>query len=234
MKKRADQPIRDERIDRETSAVFAVRLPWMMAMQGIVLLVKVLPGSPLEGWWLDALALGTALLSVLIWRTVKDLWGEQDEVLREMTQEGDSIALCLMLFVVVGGGLAAMLVKGDVDAGCAVSFLPLLVVGVSALAAFISRGLLVPKPSHPKGDGRKRSLLQRLFTNLLTAAVIAGIVYLATRQQEDAWPKAMLSGAMWFLFDLPMTAAMDRISQRRADKAVKKAEGADEDASGDA
>lgn len=228
------QPILDERIGKETNAIAAAWQPWMLAMQGVLLLVKLLPGSPAGDWWLDALALAVSLLTVLLWRTVRGLWGEKDEVLRELVRDGDALAVCLHALTLILGTAGTMLARGSLSGGAALSCLPLLIVGAGLLWTGIRRGLHVPA-AHPDRDvPRSERLLRALMRNLLTAAVITALLWLLTRSEEDALRRAVACGLMWFVIDPLAEALLYRISQRRADKALAEAEGANDDEEGDA
>lgn len=237
MKKNAAQPIRDERIDRATNDYMAALLPWMMALQGLILLLKLLPDTPLAGWWLDALALGAAALTALIWRTVKGLWGQRDEVLDEIARQGDSAVLLVQVVIAVFGALAALLAAGSVEtinAGYLLSALPLLPLSVCTVLHSTGKGLYPPSARPQKGESRSRRVWRGLAAQGITAAITAGLIWLINRHEPGAWKRALLVGAMCLVVEPLLDAAIRRISEKQADKAVAEAEGANEDEAADA
>ena len=237
MKKKEIQPIRDERIDRAANDFFAAQLPWMMSLQGVILLVKFMPDTPMAGWWLDAVAVCAAALTVLIWRTAKGLWGARDEVLDEIARQGDSAALLMQVLTTVLGALVAMLTSGSIEAldiGYVLSALPLLPLSVCTVVHFTGKGLYVPAARPQRSESRGRSMWKGIAAKGLSAAVTAGLIWLINRHEPDAWKRALLVGAICFVAEPLFDAAIRRISGKQADKAVMEAEGADEDETADA
>lgn len=232
--KHTERPILDERIGKATNAIVAAWQPWMLAMQGVLLLVKLLPGSALGDWWLDALALTAGLLTVLLWRTARGLWGEKDEVLRELIRDGDALAVGLHALMLILGAAGAMIAQGRLSGGAALSCVPLLPLGAWLLFTGVRRGLHVPATQPPRDMPRAERLLRALMRNLLTATVITATLWLFTRSEEDALRRAVACGLAWFVIDPLAEALLYRISQRRADKALADAEGADGDEESDA
>ena len=232
--KHTEQPILDERIARETNAIVAAWQPWMLAMQGALLLVKLLPGSPVGDWWLDALAMAVSLLTVLIWRTCRGLWGEKDEVLRELVRDGNALAVGLHALALILGAAGEMIAQSSLSGGVALSCLPLLPLSAWLLFTSVRRGLHVPATQPPRDMPRGERLLRALMRNLLTAAVITVTLWLFTRSEADALRRAVACGLAWFMIDPLVEALLHRISRRQADKALAEAEGADEDEADDA
>lgn len=227
-------PLLDERINKETSALYARLLPWMLMMQGVVLLLKLLPDSPLPVWQLDAALLAVGALTAVLWRSIRGLWNARDEVLCELATEADSTACVLMMLFAFLAALCGMLFDSAGFTGYAVSAAPTLLSGGFMLVKTIRNGLYLPDPRRPVDEGRGRSLLRRGVGAVCTAAGIAAALCALTWSEKGALTKEdvlreAFSGVLVVCVDALVSPWISKISQRRADQIVRDAEGAEED-----
>lgn len=223
--KQVNKPIRDERITRKTNSLAAKLLPLMLALQGIVLIGKLLLG----GWrycLLDVLALlvGGGLAAILL--TVKGVWRAPDEALREIRDAQLSYAFSAMFAVLIFGEFVCVMVDEAHYAWYVptviVWFVPALILTVTV----IRRGLY-----HWGGEKAEMSGKKRLAISTAIGALFFGIVMGA----EDCFvngafePKGLLTvfgmAAGWGVMFYLLMTLMLKLGGKQADKEVAEAEG---------
>lgn len=223
--RKLSKPIRDERITRKTNALVAKLLPMMLALQGIVLIVKLLLG----GWrycLLDVLALlvGGGLAVVLL--TVKGVWRAGDEALREIRNSCLNSAFGAMFAVLIVGEFICVMVDEAHVAWYAptviVWFVPALILTVT----LIRRGLYQWGGEKAEQSGKKR-----LAVSTAIAALVFGIVMGAEKCFVDGAfePKGLLTvfgmAASWGVMFYLLMSLMLKLGGKQADKEVAEAEG---------
>lgn len=223
--KNVNRPMQDERITRKTNALVAKLLPMMLALQGIVLIVKLLLG----GWrycLLDVLALlvGGGLAAILL--TMKGVWRAGDEALREIRDSCLNSAFGAMFAVLILGEFICVMVDEAHFMWYAptviVWFVPALILTVT----LIRRGLY-----HWGGEKAEKSGKKRLAVSTAIAALVFGIVMGAEKCFVDGAfePKGLLTvfgmAVSWGVLFYLVMVLMLKLGGKQADKEVAEAEG---------
>lgn len=104
--------MRDERIEKRSNTLAAQMLPVMLALQLIVLVVKIALGG-LAYCLLDSIALAVGGVFAAVMLTVKGVWRAEDEALRDIRDRVLSRAFLWMFVVLLVGELVCMLLDPD-------------------------------------------------------------------------------------------------------------------------
>ncbi len=217
--------IMDERITKETNAL-AANVFWLtLILQAIVLAAKLLLGAALRVCILDIAVLAVGFVGMILFRSIKGLWGAKDEALREIEQAG-----LAQLFIT----MFAMLLIGEfllvfMDEENLLWYMPFLLVWGLPTAIFTvkstRRGLMVWGSQKAETDGKARLLKGSILGALFFGIVMGG----PNCFKDGAFNPAGLievftMGAFWgVMFYWGMRLMMKR-SEKAADKAVAAAE----------
>lgn len=214
----------DERIEKGSNALAAKLLWLMIALQAVVLIVKVCLGGGAY-CLLDVLALVAGLSTAAVLLTAKGVWRAGDEILREIRNACLSRAFMAMLMVLVIGEF--LLIQID-PANAKLYAMSLLVWSVPALVYTV----LAVKNGLFQWGGKKAESAgkAKLARSTALGALFFGVVMGAPACVKDGAfdpmgiVKIIGMGAMWgILFYLAFTALL-KLGEKRADKAVQEAE----------
>ena len=229
-----DKPIQDERITRQTNALVARLLPLMLALQTIVLIVKLALGGGMT-CLLDAVSLtvGAGLAIVLL--TVKQVWRAEDEALLEIRDACLNGAFGAMFAVLVVGEFICVMLDGTHIGWYVPTALVWLIPAAILTISIIRRGLY-----HWGGAKAEKNGKKRLAVSTTIAALFFGIVVGA----EDCFvdgafaPEGLLKvigmAASWGVLFYLLMSLMLKLGGKQADKIVAEAEGCDDDETRDA
>lgn len=229
-----NKPIRDERITRQTNALVARLLPLMLALQTIVLVVKLVLGGGMT-CLLDAIALavGAGLAAILL--TVKGVWRAGDEALQEIRDTCLSGAFAAMFAVLISGEFVCVMIDDAHMAWYVPTVLVWFVPAAILTMQIIRRGLYHWGGRKAEQNGKKRLALSTAIAALFFGIVVGGEKCIVDGAFE---PKGMLTvlgmAASWgVLFYLGMSLML-KVGGKQADKAVAEAESCDDDETKDA
>lgn len=216
----------DERVQKESNAVLA-RLYWLaLALQAVVLAVKLCMGAELLQWALDGVVILSGLGVMAVMRSIKGLWCEKDEVLREMDNSVLSTSFGTMLWVALLGSLLLMFGNSEENAPWYGStMLPVLIASGVYTVLAIKRGLLLWGGERNKGSAKPRL---RKATTL--GALLFGIVmgapdcFIDGVFQLKGLVKIILMAAMWGLMFYGMMVLAINRGEKAADKTMEEVE----------
>lgn len=214
----------DERIEKSSNALAAKLLWLMVALQVIVLIAKVCMGGAAY-CLLDGLALAAALGMAAVLLTIKGVWRAGDEVLREIRMACLAKAFMAMLMTLVFGEFLLIMIDPDSIKWYAMSLL------VWPLPALIYTVLAVKNGLFQWGGKRAETTGKaKLAKSTALGALFFGIVMGCPECIKDGafnpmglW-QVIGMGAMWGVLFYLMFAAILKIGEKRADKAVQEAE----------
>ena len=146
----------DERIRKESNALLAKFYWVMLALQAVVLAVKLCLEPEVVYWVLDALIILAGLGVMIVLRMVKGLWGQKDEALREIDNGVLSTSFGTMLWVTLIG--SEILIFGDVENALwyGTTILPLLICCAIYTVLVVKRGLILWGGKQNEGNTKKR------------------------------------------------------------------------------
>jgi len=216
----------DERVQKESNAVLA-RLYWAaMALQVVVLVVKLCLGVELIQCALDGIIILFGLGVMAVLRALRGLWARKDEVLRELDNSVLSTSFGTMLWVALLGSLLLMFGNGEENAlWYGLTMLPVLIASGIYTVIAIKRGLLLWGGERNKGSAkprlRKATTLGALFFGIVMGApdcFIDGVF------QVKGLVKILLMAAMWGLMFYGMMVLAINRGEKSANKALEEVE----------
>ncbi len=216
----------DERVQKESNAVLA-RLYWLaLALQVVVLVVKLCLGAELIQWALDAIIILAGLGVMAVMRSIKGLWGRKDEALREMDNSVLSTSFGTMLWVALLGSLLLMFGNGEENAlWYGPTILPVMIASGLYTVLAIKRGLLLWGGERNKGSAkpqlRKSTTLGALFFGIVMGAPDC---FEGGSFQFMGLVKIILMAAMWGLMFYGMMVLAINWGEKSANQAVKEQE----------
>ena len=214
----------DERIEKSSNALAAKLLWVMVALQVIVLIVKVCLGGAAY-CLLDVLALAVGLGMAAVLMTVKGVWHAGDEILREIRNACLNKAFMAMLMTLLIGEFLLILLDeahvGWYAASLIVWSVPALIYTVAA----VKNGLFQwgGKKAETKGKAQ-------LAKSTALGALFFGIVMGGPSCIKDGafdpmgLVKIIGMGAMWGVLFYLMFTALLKVGEKQADKAAAEAE----------
>lgn len=216
----------DERVQKESNAVLA-RLYWLaLALQAVILAVKLCMGAELLQWALDGIIILSGLGVMAVMRSIKGLWGRKDEALKELDNSVLSTSFGTMLWVALLGSLLLMFGNGEENAlWYGSTMLPVLIASGIYTVIAIKRGLLLWGGERNKGSAkprlRKATTLGALFFGIVMGApdcFIDGVF------QVKGLVKIILMAAMWGLMFYGMMVLAINRGEKSANKTLEEVE----------
>ena len=214
----------DERIVKKTNELGARMLLLMLALQAIVLAVKIALGGAAY-CILDGVALVVGLGAAALHMTIKGVWKAQDEALREIRAAGLARAFMAMLMTLIVGEFLLIMIDTEHTGWYAPSIIVWAIPALIYTALAVKMGLFQwgGKSAEANGKGKlaKSTALGALFFGL----VMGGPDCI----REGAFDplglvKVVGMGAMWGLLFYALFSLMLKLGGKQADKAVEKAE----------
>lgn len=214
----------DERIEKSSNALAAKLLWVMIALQVVVLIVKLCMGGAayclLDGL---ALAVGLGITAVLI--TIKGVWRAGDDILREIRSSCLSKGFMAMLITLLFGEFVLIMLDPEHSDWYAASII------VWSIPALIYTILAVKNGLFQWG-GKKAETTGKAKLARATAlgALFFGIVNGGPECIKDGafnpmgLLKIIIMGAMWGILFYIMFSALLKIGEKQADKAEAEAE----------
>ena len=214
----------DERIEKRSNALAAKLLFVMLALQVIVLIVKVCLGGAAY-CLLDvvALAVGFGVAAVLM--TVKGVWRAGDEILREIRTACLAKAFGYMLQTLVFGEFLLVMLDQEHIAWYAPSIIVWSIPALVYTVLAVKRGLFQWGGKKAETTGKAK-----LARSTALGALFFGIVMGGPECIKDGAfdpmgiVKIIGMGAMWGILFYLMFSAMLKLGEKRADKEVQEAE----------
>ena len=216
----------DERVQKESNAVLA-RLYWVaLALQAVVLVVKLCMGAELLQWALDGLIILAGLGVMAVMRNIKGLWGRMDEALREIDNSVLSTSFGTMLWVALLGSLLLMFGNGEENAlWYGSTMLPVLIASGIYTVIAIKRGLLLWGGDRNKGctklQLRKSTTLGALFFGIVMGAPDC---FVGGTFRIMGLVKIILMAAMWGLMFYGMMVLAINRGEKSANKTLEEVE----------
>lgn len=227
---RMKKKVVDERIQKESNALLA-RLYWLaLALQVVVLAVKLRLGAELIQWAMDGIIILAGVGVMAVMRSIKGLWGKKDEALREIDNSVMSTSFGTMLWVALLGSLLLMFGNGEENAlWYGPTILPVLTASGIYTVLAIKRGLLLWGGERNKGSAkpqlRKATTLGALFFGIVMGApdCFSGDVF-----QVNGLVKIILMAVTWGLMFYGMMVLAINRGEKSANQAVEEEANAEE------
>lgn len=214
----------DERIEKRSNALAAKLLFVMLALQVIVLIVKLCLGGAAY-CLLDVVALAVGLGTAAVLMTIKGVWRAGDEILREIRASCLAKAFGFMLQTLVFGELLLFMINPDDGMWYAPSII------VWSIPALVYTVLAVKNGLFQWGGRKAESTGKaKLAKSTALGALFFGIVMGGPECIKDGAfdpmgiVKIIGMGAMWGVLFYLMFTALLKVGEKRADKEVQEAE----------
>lgn len=215
----------DERIARGQNR-FAAHGFWMMlALQVLVLVVKLLLGATLRVCWLDMAVLTIGIGGVVLLRSVKGLWGPKDEALREVDEALLAKLFMVLFWLVVVGEFVLFFADGANWRW----YVPCLIIwGIPALYVVIRSlrsGLVVWGSQRAENTGKIRLMKRTAVGALFFGLVMGGpdCFREGAFQLSGLWKVLGMAACWGVLFYLGMVLFL-KVGEKSADQLVQNAE----------
>lgn len=214
----------DERIEKSSNALAAKLLWVMVALQVIVLNVKLCLGGGAY-CLLDVLALAAGLGTAAVLMTVKGVWRAGDEILREIRTACLAKAFGYMLQTLVFGEFLLFMINLENAMWYAPSIIVWSIPALVYTVLAVKRGLFQWGGKKAETTGKAK-----LARSTALGALFFGIVMGGPECIKDGAfnPAGLLHvigmGAMWGILFYLMFTAMLKLGEKRADKEVQEAE----------
>lgn len=220
----------DERIRKESNALLA-RFYWvMLALQALVLAVKLCLEPEVVYWVLDGIILLAGLGVMAVMRTVKGLWGQKDEALREIDNGVLSTSFGTMLWVTLIGSEILLFGDGENALWYGVTILPLLICCAIYTVLVMKRGLILWGGKQNEGDAKKRLRKSTALGALAYGAIMAAPdCFRYGEFRVEGLIKLLLMAATWGLLFYGLMVLVINRGEKAANKAVEAVEAKDEE-----
>mgnify|MGYP000679565555 CR=1 FL=1 len=217
--------IQDERLARQQNALAAVGYWMVMALQALMLVIKLLLGASLRFCILDHAVLAVGAVGMVLVRTRNGLWGQKDEALREMEQAGLAKVFLVQFFLILIGEFLLFFL----DEANLIWYLPYLPVWIIPALYVMIRGYrsgLYTYGTRKAEVHSKRQLLWRTAVGALFFGIVMGgpeCIKDGAFNPAGLWQVIGMAATWGILFYLMFTALL-KVGEKRADKAVQEAE----------
>ena len=214
----------DERIEKRSNALAAKLLFVMLALQVIVLIVKVCLGGAAY-CLLDGLALAVGLGTAAVLMTVKGVWRAGDEILREIRTACLAKAFGYMLQTLVFGEFLLFVINPDDVMWYAPSIIVWSIPALVYTVLAVKNGLFQWGGKKAESTGKAKLAKSTALGALFFGVVMGGPECIKDGAFDPVGiVKIIGMGAMWGILFYLMFSAMLRLGEKRADKEVQEAE----------
>lgn len=215
----------DERIHKASNALLAKFYWVMLALQAVVLAVKLCLEPEVVYWVLDGIILLAGLGVMAVMRSIKGLWGRKDEALKEMDDSVLSTSFGTMLWVTLIG--SEIMIFGDAENALwyGATILPLLICCAIYTVLVVKRGLILWGGKQNEGDTKKRLRKSTALGALVYGAIMAAPdCFRYGEFRVEGLIKLVLMAAVWGLLFYGLMVLVINRGEKAADKAVEEVE----------
>ena len=215
----------DERIHKASNALLAKFYWVMLALQAVVLEVKLCLEPEVVYWVLDGIILLAGLGVMAVMRSIKGLWGRKDEALKEMDDSVLSTSFGTMLWVTLIG--SEIMIFGDAENALwyGATILPLLICCAIYTVLVVKRGLILWGGKQNEGDTKKRLRKSTALGALVYGAIMAAPdCFRYGEFRVEGLIKLVLMAAVWGLLFYGLMVLVINRGEKAADKAVEEVE----------
>lgn len=215
----------DERIHKASNALLAKFYWVMLALQAVVLAVKLCLEPEVVYWVLDGIILLAGLGVMAVMRSIKGLWGKKDEALKEMDDSVLSTSFGTMLWVTLIG--SEIMIFGDAENALwyGATILPLLICCAIYTVLVVKRGLILWGGKQNEGDTKKRLRKSTALGALVYGAIMAAPdCFRYGEFRVEGLIKLVLMAAVWGLLFYGLMVLVINRGEKAADKAVEEVE----------
>ena len=215
----------DERIHKASNALLAKFYWVMLALQAVVLAVKLCLEPEVVYWVLDGIILLAGLGVMAVMRSIKGLWGRKDEALKEMDDSVLSTSFGTMLWVTLIG--SEIMIFGDAENALwyGATIPPLLICCAIYTVLVVKRGLILWGGKQNEGDTKKRLRKSTALGALVYGAIMAAPdCFRYGEFRVEGLIKLVLMAAVWGLLFYGLMVLVINRGEKAADKAVEEVE----------
>lgn len=215
----------DERIHKASNALLAKFYWVMLALQAVVLAVKLCLEPEVVYWVLDGIIILAGLGVMAVMRSIKGLWGRKDEALKEMDDSVLSTSFGTMLWVTLIG--SEIMIFGDAENALwyGATILPLLICCAIYTVLVVKRGLILWGGKQNEGDTKKRLRKSTALGALVYGAIMAAPdCFRYGEFRVEGLIKLVLMAAVWGLLFYGLMVLVINRGEKAADKAVEEVE----------
>ncbi len=214
----------DERIEKRSNALAAKLLVVMLALQVIVLIVKVCLGGAAY-CLLDVVALAVGLGTAAVLMTIKGVWRAGDEILREIRTACLAKAFGYMLQTLVFGEFLLFIINPDNVMWYAPSIIVWSIPALVYTVLAVKNGLFQWGGRKAESTGKAKLAKSTALGALFFGVVMGGPECIKDGAFDPMGiVKIIGMGAMWGILFYLMFSAMLKLGEKRADKEVQEAE----------
>lgn len=215
----------DERIRKASNALLAKFYWVLLALQAVVLAVKLFLEAEVMQWALDGIILLAGLGVMAVMRTVKGLWGRKDEVLQEIDNGVLSTSFGTMLWVTLIGSEILIFGDGENALWYGATILPLLICCGIYTVLVIKRGLILWGGQQNKVDAKKKLRRSTALGALAYGAIMAAPdCFRYGEFRVEGLIKLVLMAAAWGLLFYGLMVLVINRGEKAANKAVEAVE----------
>ncbi|MBP3636766.1 MAG: hypothetical protein J6K13_04330 [Clostridia bacterium] len=215
----------DERIHKASNALLAKFYWVMLALQAVVLAVKLCLEPEVVYWVLDGIILLAGLGVMAVMRSIKGLWGKKDEALKEMDDSVLSTSFGTMLWVTLIG--SEIMIFGDAENALwyGATILPLLICCAIYTVLVVKRGLILWGGKQNEGDTKKRLRKSTALGALVYGAIMAASdCFRYGEFRVEGLIKLVLMAAMWGLLFYGLMVLVINRGEKAANKTLEEVE----------